>query len=277
MYRPSPYVGVSGVVNPEQQVELAEFARKAFAGNDETLLMLGVKAVHKTQWLDTENKYGRQWYPVGEHEFASALDGPQTQNVAQVYLEPEALAADPDYGRRFIRRIKQRGAQWLHVIQFDMLHYHDSPEALSYLIHEARREDEVRNDQYDVIVQAHSKAMADGPKATIEKLKRLSPDEISWVLFDASHGTGKTMDADNLKRFLEAGYADSDLDGVGFGIAGGLNAEGVLEHLPKVLEDFPHISWDAEGRLHLTEDRSLDMDAAKKYIAASAVVRQSSR
>ncbi|HRK40953.1 MAG TPA: hypothetical protein PLN95_02645 [Candidatus Saccharibacteria bacterium] len=270
IYRSSPYVGVSGIVNPEQQQELTAFAAEAFRETD-TLLMLGVKAVHKTQWLDVENKYGPEWYPIGESAFSGALSGSGVDSVAQMYLDPEVLAANPDYGRQFIRRIKRRGAAWLNTIQFDMLRYQDAPEAFSYLIHEAKRED-VRDDEYNVIVQCHAPAMAEGPRVALEKLKRLSPDEINWILFDASHGTGKEMDVDALKRFIEAAHDDSELDHVGIGIAGGLDAEGVEKHLPKILRDFPYVSWDAEGRLHQTSDGSLDMEATKRYISASADV-----
>src|SRR5688572_19179571 len=107
MKRPANYVGVSGVVNQEQQSNLTEYAEGVFENTD-TILMLGVKAVHKTQWLDTTNKYGEQWYPVGENDFANALSRSfRSDNVAQVFLEPEALAADPQYATNFLRKIKR--------------------------------------------------------------------------------------------------------------------------------------------------------------------------
>ncbi len=48
--RPKPYVGISGVVNPVQQIELRGFAGDLQRSGRQ--LALGVKAVHKTQWLD---------------------------------------------------------------------------------------------------------------------------------------------------------------------------------------------------------------------------------
>lgn len=266
-YRLANYVGVSGASSPEQQAELRAHADRVFEGTDVSLA-LGVKAVHKTQWLDVPNKYGEAWYPVGEGQFADALQQRAgTDNIAQVYLEPEALAADPQYATNFIRRIKQRGQNWLHMIQFDLLPYQVAPEASSYIIHEAKR---YVHEEYSVIVQCHEAAMSEGPKTALEKLKRLSPDEIDYVLFDASHGKGREMDPDHLRRFLDAAYGDSGLNHVGFGVAGGLDAAAVEQHLPTILNDFPDISWDAEGKLHQTPDGSLDIDAAKAYLTASA-------
>ena len=271
-YRTAEYIGVSGVVSPEQEADLVEFARETFEGTD-AILMLGVKAVHKTQWLDIENKYGPEWYPVGEAAFANVLKPVNGENCAQIYLDPETLRSDPTYGTEFIRQIKRRGASWLHALQFDLLPYQDTPEALSYLVHEAARDVDYR--EYQVIVQCHAEAMAEGPKLAIEKLKRLSADEISWVLFDASHGKGLQMDVDALKRYLEVAFDDEDLRGVGFGVAGGLNAAVIESELPKLLKDFPNLSWDAEGQLHKTGSGTLDMGATKAYLRASAEVLRS--
>jgi hypothetical protein len=269
-YRLSNYIGVSGVTSPEQQAELREHADIVFA-DLEVVLAIGVKAVHKTQWLDRPNKYGEAWYPVGEERFAGALrQDNRTDNIAQVYLEPEALSADPQYATSFIRRIKQRGQNWLHMVQFDMLPYQDAPEAFGYVIHEAKRDIDYR--EFYVLVQCHEAAMSEGPKTALEKLKRLSPDEIDHILFDASHGKGKEMDPDHLKRFLQAAFDDPDLAHVAFGVAGGLDATAVERQLPSILKDFPQISWDAEGKLHKTADGGLDMKAAKDYLSASAEV-----
>lgn len=273
MERPASYVGVSGVVNQEQQRTITEYARDVFELSD-TVLMLGVKAVHKTQWLDVTNKYGPEWYPVGQESFSNALTYEAGNgNVAQVFLEPTELAADPQYAAQFIRQMKERGSDWLRIIQFDMLPYHRDPEALSYIIQEARHSD-VDSHEYGTIVQCHSDAMSEGPAVAIEKIKRLSPDEIDWVLFDASHGTGKTMDPDALRPFLDAAFADEDLKRVGFGIAGGLDERTVLEKLPMLLAEYEDLSWDAEGKLHKTPDGSLDMDQTKRYLRASADIIQ---
>ena len=59
------YVGVSGVTSPDTERELESINLKSGLAEKGRLLALGVKAVHKTQYLDIENKYGTEWYPVG--------------------------------------------------------------------------------------------------------------------------------------------------------------------------------------------------------------------
>ncbi len=108
----APYVGVSGVVSPDIQAELETIACRAGLFGIGRALALGVKAVHKTQILDTENKYGRSWFPVGREEFANALadSSPATNTiaVAQVYIDADYVGDDA-YRRMFINRIVRRG------------------------------------------------------------------------------------------------------------------------------------------------------------------------
>lgn len=269
--RNEPYVGVSGVVSQEQQRRLVELARMSGLTAKRQLL-LGVKATHKTQYLDVVNKYGTQWYPVGESVFADALaeGSVPTYNVAQLYLEPESIKTDVFYPREFIRKIVKRGRGVLDALQFDMLPYQDNPQLWSHTI------DEVKHQGMGVIIQAHAAAMEKGPKQAINDLVRLSDySDLDFVLFDASHGTGREMNPDALKRFLEEGYNDIDLEdrSTNFGIAGGLDEYTVETHLPSVLKDFPDISWDAEGRLHPRDGEGrLDIQKTRDYLFASARV-----
>lgn len=264
-----PYVGVSGVVSKEQQNELIDISVTSGLPAHRRLL-LGVKATHKTQYLDVTNKYGTQWYPVGQDAFNDALspDTLSTYNVAQLYLEPEFIRKDPRYPSEFIQKIAKRGARVLDALQFDMLPYHENPQLWSHTI------DTVRSLDLGVIIQSHAGAMEKGPERAVEDLVRLSDfSGIDFVLFDASHGTGKEMDSDTLKYFLEAAYSDPELEdkGTNFGIAGGLDEYTVQTHLPAILKDFPDISWDAEGRLHARDGvGALDMNKVKQYLGTSA-------
>ncbi len=265
-----PYVGVSGVVNIDQQFELQDTWHELEAHKIRDLL-LGVKAVHNTQWLDRENKYGPTWYPIGALPFANAMFGNQegVKGVAQIYLDPEAIASDPTYAERFVDRIQQRGWAWLEAMQFDMLPYdiEDTARWRDLL-------DEIHGNRLETIVQCHQRAMSTGPTAAVERLKQLGP--VDYILFDASHGTGKEMDPDDLSRYLDAAYSDEELtaNGTLFGIAGGLNADRVYRHMPTIVRRFPNVSWDAEGQLHKsvdnTHDRSLDMAKTNSYLYTSA-------
>ncbi len=283
--RPRPYVGVSGVVTYEniqpsglavrvpQQLFVEARAEKAGLYATDRLLALGVKATHKTQFQDRENKYGREWYPVGEQEFAGALDikdkHPHTLGVAQTYLDIHHVA-DAGYRKRFMRRIAERGRSWLQAVQFDMLPWDDNDDMFDFL-------DKLRTNHpnLQVLLQCHGPAMEQlGEKGVAQKLGRHA-HLLNYVLFDSSHGTGTHMDARRLGGFLYEAYASEPLDRVGFAVAGGLNAQNISEDLPALLAKYPDLSWDAEGQLHPLNNagkRPLQLDAVEEYLRASVGV-----
>lgn len=276
--RPKPYIGISGVNNAysERDMSQQQAIREHFAsqGLEDSVmsrrLALGVKAVHKTQFLDRENKYGKEWYPVGEDAFSGVMDGGgiAALKVAQMYFDPE-LVHNSDYRDAFIARVCRRGAAWLNAVQFDMLPWHDDEAVFTSL-------EKLRNKtNHSIILQAHSEAMRTlGPDGVTRRLGRYA-GMIDYVLFDASHGKGLRMNPGALLPFLESAYSSSKLDEVGFGVAGGLNASVVREDLPLLLECFADLSWDAEAQLHPANTRGkrpLDMELVKNYLAASGDV-----
>lgn len=232
------------------------------------MALFGVKAIHKTQWLDTPNKYGDKWYPVGPMAFSDVLNPPEPGStaVAQVFFEP-AQVRDPDYLTRFTDRIVQRGNGWLKGLQFDRLPWHEHDYRPFF--------DDIKAvyPRLSILVQCHDGVMqAHPPAETARKIAALEA-QVEYVLFDASHGTGTELDASKLHGYLEAAHAASDR--MGFGVAGGLSAGTVAEAVGPLLEDFPELSWDAEGRLHHREpvyDGALDMAKVRSYLYASAAV-----
>lgn len=274
--RPEQYVGVSGVVSPAQQEEIESFAELLNFDMSETRLALGVKAVHKTQFLDIQNSYGPQWYPVGERSFANALmpraETGLSMGVAQTYFDPEYID-NPGYRTLFSDRIFQRGERWIDGIQFDMLPWHEKPEMLDFL---SRLKAKFGK---KILLQCHNDAMETlGPRGAAQRLE-VYADVVDYVLFDASHGTGTRLNTDALLPFLDQAYAKPGLQSMGFAIAGGLDASVVEEALPIVLADFPDVSWDAEGRLHPVNEqreRPLDMDIVRAYLKMSRDVLSAS-
>lgn len=230
---------------------------------NERQLLLGVKAVHKTQYLDIENKYGREWYPVGEHEFATALDdgGMRALKTAQVYFDPNHVA-DAAYRDEFIQRICRRGKNWLNALQFDMLPWHKDDAMLRFI------EELKERTGHTIILQAHGESMQQlGAQKVAKKLGQYA-HALDYVLFDASHGEGVRMNPAALLPFLDECYESEQLNTVGFGVAGGLCSEVVRHELPLLVEAYTDLSWDAEGKLH-NENFNFDASAAKSYLQAS--------
>jgi hypothetical protein len=274
--RPDQYIGVSGVVSPAQQDEIESFAELLNLDRSYIRLALGVKAVHKTQFLDVTNSYGTEWYPVGEVPFANALrqrdeDG-LSMGIAQTYFDPEHVD-NPGYRTYFSDRIFRRGERWIDGIQFDLLPWHEKPEMLSFLTQLKAKYGK------KILLQCHNDAMeALGPRVAARRLEEYA-DVVDYVLFDASHGTGARLNTDALLPFLDEVYAKPELETTGFAIAGGLDAEVVEASLPTVLAEFPDISWDAEGRLHPINERNvrpLDMGMVRDYLKMSRDVLERS-
>jgi len=262
-----PYVGVSGFVSKEQQVQSLEYADPL--DRVEYRLAMGVKAVHKTQWLDIENKYGEDWYPVGEGIADVLLPavGDELQ-VAQVFLEPEMLQAEDGdiYARMFMQKIISRTQPWLNGVQFDMLPWQDNDyRSLLDVVREASPDSRI-------ILQAHGPAMNQlGPAGAAMELKKYQ-DHVDYVLFDASHGAGRGMDTTVLGEFIEAA---KDQGIVNVGVAGGLDQYAVDNNLYGFLKKHPGISFDAEGRLHdnwRSDSNALNPRHVRNYLEAAVRV-----
>lgn len=90
----------------------------------------------------------------------------------------------------------------------------------------------------------------------------------STLLLDASGGFGRPMDVPNVLAMLRSLVDDTVLsESLQYAVGGGLCAE-TLPQLAPVVELYPGLSIDAQGRLRDRDDR-LDMDAAKRYIEAA--------
>lgn len=266
-----PYVGVSGVVSPEIESALETMAAEAGLFDKNRVLALGVKAVHKTQFLDIENKYGQDWYPVGEESFKNALRrenrGANTIAVAQAYLDVEYVH-DSDYRTAFLARIVQRAEPWLQAIQFDMLPWHTNYRMWGFL-------EDVKHEGVDVFLQAHGAAMKIlGPKDCARILGQHA-ELVDYVLFDASHGTGTRLDKTYLNPFIAEAHERLDPSQTGIAIAGGLNGDIVREVLPGFINKYPNLSWDAEGQLHPLDKHGkhpLDLEVTREYLQASSEI-----
>lgn len=275
MKRPE-YIGISGVVNTEQQEALTTLFKQSGLQERGRVLQLGVKATHKPQYLGIENKYGREWYPVG-CEIDSALaydDSDMVTGVAQVCFDDERVN-DTHYRRDFLwRSLGNAAHSWLTGVQFDMLPWYPQANCAAatfehgiyYLEDTAKDLTRTLQCQGDIMIAAT-------PEQIAQQLQTMP--YIDYILFDASGGRGLRMDVEMLLPYIDRIYNDAQFDHMQVAVGGGLNAHVVRTELPKILKHFPAVSWDAEGQLHPVNHngkRPLDMAICKEYLEASAEV-----
>lgn len=92
---------------------------------------------------------------------------------------------------------------------------------------------------------------------------------IDYVLFDASGGEGRPLDARSARPYLRAmrEVCERRLFSIGLGAAGGLGPD-TMGPIEALLPEFPHLSWDAQGRLR-NERNELDPSLVVGYRESS--------
>lgn len=267
--RAAPYVGVSGVGTPETQQQLIELFDEAELGGKRQL-MLGVKALHKCQWLDQPWTRDDDWDLVGEQVFRGAVTrSDRTTNIAQAYFDQREVG-DAWYRQAFLERMYARGNEWIDGIQFDSFPWHENRDLLAFL-HETK----TRHPDTQVYLQCHEKSMQRYNPTQLARVLAEHAEALSYILFDASHGKGIRLNTAQLAPYIEEAFASDALAHVGVALAGGLYGPVVRDDLPELVAQFPDLSWDAEGKLHpVSEDgrMRLDMNTVKDYFAASREV-----
>lgn len=117
-----------------------------------------------------------------------------------------------------------------------------------------------------VVLQCGTEAMREfgNDAANIAKQVMKYEGLIDYVLIDPSGGVGKEFDVEFASECFT--YL-RDISSIGFGIAGGLEANN-LDRLRPLLRKFPNFSIDAEGRLRNAEDH-LDIRKTQDYVTAA--------
>ena len=222
--RPLPYVGVSGVISPRQQMLLEDLAAEAGLAAHRSLL-LGVKAAHTTQYLDVENEFGEHWYPVGHDAFAGALrshaqDRPAGaahagRGVAQL---PWTLPTSPTPLPRAVpgpgSHPRGRLATGPAVRPAALAHRPGHPRL------PGRHPEALRHAGAPPVPRPRDgrpRPPRRGPGAGSARARRgLRPVR-------QLHGTGRRLDIATVAPFLEHAYDEPDLTEVGIAVAGGLD------------------------------------------------------
>lgn len=252
--RPQPYVGISGVAHFEQHIALFDIALRERLETLGHFVMVGIQATGKTQVLDIENIRGQKWHPVGDSiaEAAANEDSGLTRPYVHCYFEGEDELA------RGIANVMRRTRHYIRGLQFNGLPW-ASQDYRSFLAGFKER----YPDQ-SVILQAGSITLDHhSPRKVAAELGTMPAD---YVLLDPSGGWGRAMDLGRMRAYVDEIYQRHVP--VGVAVSGGLEAQNVEELFGPLVEAYPGLSCDAEGRLRKGPEGAteLDIQAAEAFI-----------
>jgi hypothetical protein len=244
-----PYIGITGFMASHEVVWLAAVQRELGTEHAVRDLMVGVLTNSKTLAGGTNRWPGR--YPKVEKIPSIFTEHPRILNLIHYNTDdPSTLTAQ-------LNRLVDIGGPNLHGIQLNIPW--PAVAALDRFrwatFHEQR-----------IVLQIGRTALAaaeHSPTKLAEMVGRyLNPLRvIDAVLLDPSGGEGRSVEPGWARPFLRA---ISDHHSVELGIAGGLSYES-LDLVEPLLEEFPCLSIDAEGRLRRRPQDYLDLEAAAKY------------
>lgn len=248
-----PYIGVTGFVTREEVAS----ALAAFPRNGPRVLMVGVLASWKSlRGIPLKPKWQQQT-PAPECISKIFLRDARTVNLVHYSVDEEHQGA-------LLRDLLE-----IHTIVGPNLDGFQ----LNVSWPEIRLLDEYRmavGYDYRIVLQIGQPAVekAEGSPDGVVALLEHYVSVVDDVLFDPSGGRGQPFDAGRAHQFLLA-IAEQGW-GVGLGVAGGLGP-GSVDRLVGLVEEFPNLSVDAQGRLRDPEN-NLDREAVKQYLAEALVL-----
>ena len=239
-----PYIGVTGFMS-RGEVEAALEARGRRTAQAGRKLMVGVLASSKTL-AGNKNKFPNRTPKV--EDIAGIFPNEKwTLNLIHYATdEPETLGEQ-------LNRLVDLGGPYLEGFQLNV----PWPDPMHLKSFKHMR----------IVLQVGKRAleaMGNDHQRVAEQLVAYR-GLISDVLVDASGGLGLKLDPEAAWFHLRA-IAERH-PSLGLGIAGGLSGETVGE-LATLMHDFPHLSFDAEGRLRTKDEDHLDIRALKAYLLA---------
>ena len=263
-----PYVGVSGVVNPEQQAVLREAAASLKAAGRS--LAIGIELARATQWHDSDAEHGSAWRPLNEVISGCVVPGECDElRIAQISLDQKRAGecGEEDYGRHFVDEHFGRVGVALDGVQLGAP-WDDAWQG-GTLGHVRRSKPD-----YVIILEADKRQMDQhGPKELVDRLSTYACNKlVDCVSFDVSHEPDTALDIEALRRFVDEVYSRTNLK---VGITGGLDDVIVARDLPAILQEYPDLCFGVGRQLHKepdSKDYSLDLRAACKYLRTAAKV-----
>jgi hypothetical protein len=218
--------------------------------------MIGIQATGKTQILDVPNKRGQMWHPVGDSiaRAASNEDSGFTKPFVHVFFDgkdelEQGVANVMRRTRRYVQGLQFNGLAWLDIDYRPFMHIFN----------------EVYPSQSTILQAGSNTLNSHSPSELADGIETMPVD---YLLLDPSGGEGKQMDSTRIRNYVDEIY-QSQIP-VGVALSGGLDAKNVEELIGPLMEDYPDLSCDAEGRLRKGPEGStvIDIEAVDAYLVA---------
>jgi hypothetical protein len=247
--RPTPYIGITGFMS-RQEVDAVLAALPEYS---DRLVMIGVLASNKTiRW--EENKWPKRY--------------PKPDTLGDIF--------PPHGGRHKVLNLihfntKEQTAFYCDLCQTQALagpHFDGFQLNMPWPDKEvlALFKKSVLFEGKKIVLQCGKKALevCDHKPEKIVKRVRDYRDLVDYVLIDPSGGRGELFDVEFAWNCF---YGLGSIEGLGYGIAGGLNPEN-LYRLSPLLQDFARISIDIETGVRDAED-NFDVEKGKEFLDKS--------
>ena len=239
----NPYIGVTGFMNKDEVLAVLNMLPQDLKRK----VMIGVLASSKTI-QGFSNKWPSRY--------------PKPENLGDIFQpHPEALnlihfnTDDPEF--LFEQTEKARALAGKHCHGFQLNIAWPNPVTLQKIA--SVKENEV------IVLQIRKRAfemMKDSPQRLADFVASEYATLVDYILLDASGGYGKELNTEALKEYLRA-LTEKHLE-IGIGVAGGLSPS-TLHLMNPLIEEFPDLSIDAEGKLRDTND-NLNVGVATSYL-----------
>ncbi len=255
------YIGITDFDTPEQAQKMLDIFTKLIQGKQSRKLMIGIMSSYKTlNSIDT--KWAKAW--------------PSNERIGD-FFKPHPLALNTlhyaDFGRATTSKDLVKAVQFadtqggLDALQLDM------PWPDPVMLSEAVRNfAPLKNRQIPIILQVGSVAIKQCGGNMADVVKVLSPYEniVSHILLDLSGGKGIAMDTNVIRMQIRA-IKDQYGDTFSIAGAGGLGPD-TMSLIHPLLGEFPDLSIDAQGKLHVDNDALKPSDPVKQEAYLRAAV-----
>jgi len=243
-----PYIGITGITKPSEVRAVLSTLPK----NSNRKLMVGVLVTWKSlRGINTKPQWARQ------------MPDPSVMNP--IFLDDERVVNLVHFSTEENREDSVL-ADLLAIERLSGSHFHGFQLNLAWPdIRMMRQYRKFVGFERRIVLQIGQKAieMAGGPKGIVERLSPyIDAHLINDVLLDPSGGLGKPFDTERAREILRE--IKRQKWHIGLGVAGGLGPDS-LNLVQPLVEEFPELSIDAQGRLRNAE-YDLDIEAAKTYV-----------